>query len=265
MKEIGWETEGKQGSKIFFKTLGAISIAKIQRPREIDLSWIKKFRKKHHTITTYLEPSLLSNLSGQHVGMKVEPFAHSATSLLDISGSDQFILNTFSQKTRYNITRTLKKNNLKIISTKLNKITSSQKNTFITLHKEWSHTKHVAGHGSQLLSAVLKSYEENGELHLCYLDDAPVASLLILYHDSVATYYAASSTQLGYKNFAPTLLTWISIQCAKKNHCDIFDFGGIYDPRYPKMYKGWVGFTKFKSGFNPEIVSYPPTRLQLFW
>jgi lipid II:glycine glycyltransferase (peptidoglycan interpeptide bridge formation enzyme) len=81
----------------------------------------------------------------------------------------------------------------------------------------------------------------------------------------VATYYAAYAAPAGYKQFAPTLLTWTAMQVAKGRSCDIFDFGGIYDPRYPKMYKNWQGFTKFKSGFHHTTLSYPPTTLQLFW
>jgi lipid II:glycine glycyltransferase (peptidoglycan interpeptide bridge formation enzyme) len=265
MQEIGWHVEGKPGSTVFYKTLGPLTISKIQRPKKVDLEWLKAFRKKHHTLTTYIEPGLNHNLSGVHIGKHVEPFAHSATSILNIAGSDKSIINSFSQKTRYNITRTLKKNDLRVISTKLGKLSSNLEKEFLSIHKEWAQRKHVMGHGTNLLKAVLKSYKEHGEVHLCYLDQELIASLLVLYHDSVATYYAATSTPLGYKSFGPTLLTWVAIQQARKNNCDIFDFGGIYDPRYPKMYKGWQGFTKFKSGFNPEFVSYSPTYLQLFW
>jgi len=263
MREIGWQIEGKSGSKIFYKSLGPLSIAKIQRPKSIDINWLNDFRKKHHTLTTYIEPSLTSTLPTKF-GFFVEPFAHSCTSLIDLSGNEQFILNSFTQKTRYNITHTLSKKEVSVATTNLANLSRDQKESFFALHKEWSRKKSVVGYPTSLLNAVIKSYGKNGDLHMCYQGEELIGSLLMLYHDSVATYYAAFSTQKGYKSFAPTLLTWTAIQKAKSLNCEIFDFGGIYDPRYPKMYRGWVGFTKFKSGFNPTVVSYPPTSLQLF-
>jgi len=115
------------------------------------------------------------------------------------------------------------------------------------------------------LQAVFTSYRDHATLHTAYLGDELIASLLILMHDRVATYYAAFATPEGYHQFAPTLLTWKAIQTAKENGCDVFDFGGIYDARYPGMYKKWQGFTKFKEGFNPTPLLYPRTYLKLFW
>lgn len=264
MREIGWQVEGKPGSKIFYRSLGPLSIAKIQRPKIIDLNWLKSFRKNHHTLTTYIEPSLTSPIPTK-LGFAVEPFAHSCTSLIDLVGNEQFILNAFTQKTRYNITHTLAKKDIAVSTISLANLSLEQKESFFALHDEWSRKKSVVGYPISLLDAVLKSYGKNGDLHMCYMGNDLIGSLLVLYHDAVATYYAAFATQKGYKTFAPTLLTWTAIQKAKSYKCEIFDFGGIYDPRYPKMYKGWVGFTKFKSGFNPTVISYPPTSLQLFW
>lgn len=264
MERIGWQVIGPQGSRLFYRQLGPLAIAKLQRPRNIDLAWLKSFRHDHHTLTTYVEPGLTCETTGIK-GLAVEPFAHSCTSLVDLSSTEQSILNCFSQKTRYNIVRTLKKDDLRISTTQLGKLSPLQKSAFFALHAHWSKQKNVIGYSKELLNAILASYAKSGDLHLAYLGNTLVASLLTLHHDSVATYWAAFATSEGYKSFAPTLLTWTAMQTAKSAGCDIFDFGGIYDPRYPRMYKNWVGFTKFKSGFHPTIISYPPTTLQLFW
>lgn len=265
MKEIGWHVEGKSGSQIFYRTLGPLAIAKIQRPQHIDFDWLKQFRGNHHTLTTYIEPGLSTKLPPQKLGINVEPYAHSCTSLVDLAPSEQSIINSFSQKTRYNIVHTLKKNNLTTTSSPLNKLTKQQSDEFFALHESWSKQKNVIGHPIYLLKAIIKCYGKFSDLHLCYQNNELVGSLLILYHDRVATYYTALASDNGYRLYAPTLLTWTAMQTAKAKGCDIFDFGGIYDPRYPKMYKNWIGFTKFKSGFNPEVVSYPGTTLQIGW
>jgi lipid II:glycine glycyltransferase (peptidoglycan interpeptide bridge formation enzyme) len=265
MQQIGWQIAGKPGSHIFYRSLGPLAISKIQRPKHIDLSWIKQFRRYHHTLTTFIEPGLIFADSSTPHGFKVEPYAHSCTSLVDLLPPESTILSSFSQKTRYNIVHTLKKNDLSVTTTKLSTINHEQLTDFLDLHSAWSKQKNVIGHPLSLLRAVFKSYAQSGDLHLCYHDTNLIGSLLILYSEHVATYYAAFASDQGYHLYAPTLLTWTAMETAKGKGCDIFDFGGIYDPRYPKLYKNWQGFTKFKSGFRPTIVSYPPTYLKLFW
>jgi len=265
LRSIGWQVDGPIGSHIYYRTLGPLTIAKIQRPKVIDLPWLKAFRQTHHTLTTFVEPGLTTVLPKQRLGFTVEPFAHSCTSLIDLVPKEQEILNSFSQKTRYNIVHTLKKSDLKITTTQLGKLTNTQKAEFFTLHANWSKQKNVIGYSKELLNGILTAFAKHGDLHFCYQGDQLVAILLVLYHDGIATYWAAFASPTGYKSFAPTLLTWTAIRTAKDKGCEIFDFGGIYDPRYPKMYKRWQGFTKFKSGFNPTIIAYPPTSLQLFW
>ncbi|MBP9669820.1 peptidoglycan bridge formation glycyltransferase FemA/FemB family protein [Candidatus Woesebacteria bacterium] len=265
MTEIGWKTEIHGDSQLYYRSLGPLTIAKIQRPKSLDLSWLQSFRKKHKTLTTYIEPGLTTTLPEKRLGFTVEPFAHSCTSLIDLRPTEPNILNSFSQKTRYNIVHSLKKSDLKIETTQLDMLSDKQLADFFSLHTEWSKQKHVIGYSKELLNGILKSFAKSGDLHLCYKGSTLVGTLLTLYHDSVATYWAAFANPIGYKSFAPTLLTWVAIQTAKSKKCEIFDFGGIYDPRYPKMYKKWQGFTKFKSGFNPTVISYPPTTLQLLW
>ena len=265
MREIGWHVESHNGSQLFYRNLGPLTIAKIQRPNSITISWIKEFRKSHKTLTTYIEPSLRTANLDDVKGFSVEPFAHSCTSLIDLKPEEPDILKSFSQKTRYNIVHTLKKSAINIETVPLKDLTEAQKQSFLALHDTWSKKKNVVGYPLSLLNAILKCHKNTGDLHLCYQGTKLVAALLILYHDHVATYYAAFALEEGYSEFAPTLLTWSAIQAAKQRGCEIFDFGGIYDPRYPKMYKRWQGFTKFKSGFNPTVISYPKTTLQLFW
>ncbi len=264
MESIGWQVVGKPGSQLFLRHLGPVAIAKIQRPKQIDVSWLNRMRKKYHILTLYIEPGL-NSIVGEKLGFAVEPFAHSATSLIDLTLSESTLLASFSQKTRYNIVRTLKKNELTITTTPLRKLSTRQISDFFALNTVWSKQPRVVGHGVAHLQAVLGSYASAGDLHLCYRGPILVGSLMVLYHDHVATYYAAHALPEGYASYAPTLLTWSAMLRAQANKCDIFDFGGIFDPRYPRLYKNWQGFTKFKSGFSPTIVSYPPTFLKLFW
>ncbi len=263
MQKIGWQVDGDIGSQIYSRSLGPLTVAKFQRPKFIDPERLAIFRKKNKTLTTYIEPGLNSSFD---LGIDVEPFAHSTSSLIDLSLNEKALLLSFSQKTRYNITHSLKSNNLVISSTPLPKLMQAQKDVFYALHTEWSKRKNVIGYSRDLLESVLTSFDKNSTLHLAHdQHDTPLGALLILSYDKVSTYYAAFSSTVGYHNYAPTLLTYQALMTAKEVGSDIFDFGGTYDERYPRMYKKWQGFTKFKEGFNPTTIKYPRTKLQLFW
>ena len=263
MRKIGWKVDGSPGSQIYYRPLGPISVAKYQRAKIVDDDRLTYFRRTHKTLTTYIEPGLNTVYDK---GVSVEPFAHSTTSLINLSQSEKKLLGSFTQKTRYNINHSIKASKISLTSTPLPKLSSEQKNTFFALHSEWSKRKNVIGYSRELLDAIITSFAKDSTLHLAYdQQNNPLGALLILSCDSVSTYYAAFSTEEGYAHYAPTLLTWQALITAKDNGSDIFDFGGTYDPRYPKMYKKWQGFTKFKAGFNPTTIQYPPTKLHLFW
>jgi lipid II:glycine glycyltransferase (peptidoglycan interpeptide bridge formation enzyme) len=261
MRELGWSVKGDPGSQIFYRSLGPLAIAKLQRPEVVNLAWLADFRRTHHTLTSYIEPKTDLPLPG----FTVEPFAHSKTSLIDLTPTEKSLLSSFSQKTRYNITHTLKRHELKVTTTPLGRLSPTQLQDFFDLNTAWSREKHAVGYPTSHLQAVFRAFIGHGDLHLCYKGSTLVGALLILYHAGVATYYVAIANALGYQAFAPTLLTWVAMTTAKEKKYHTFDFGGIYDERYPKLYKGWQGFTKFKEGFHPTPVSYPPTKLQLFW
>jgi lipid II:glycine glycyltransferase (peptidoglycan interpeptide bridge formation enzyme) len=264
MENLGWLVLTHQDSQLFIRRLGPICIAKIQRPKSIDLAWLNAMRKKYRILTLYIEPGLTARLD-KPLGISVEPFAHSATSLIDLDKSSKRILAGLSQKTRYNIVHSLKKQQLTIRSTLLNRLSDQQIADLFALRTSWSLSKHVVGYSETLLKAVMEGYQGHAVLHTAYEGNECVGALLVLEHDHVATYYAAFATSSGYSHFAPTLLTWQAMQTAKKRGCDIFDFGGIYDERYPRMYKKWRGFTKFKEGFHPTVITYPATYLKIGW
>lgn len=264
MRGLDWVIEKNGKTQIFLRHLGPFAIAKIQRPGAIDSKWFTQIRRQYRTLTTYIEPSLTMPPYPKK-GIGVEPFAHSQSSLIDLTLSEKDLISSFTQKTRYNITRNLKKGIVTTRTIPLGKETATDLKEFFSLRGQWSHKKNVVGYPESLLRIVIKSFRANGHLHCAYIDSQLIGALLILMNDKVATYYTALANNDGYAAFAPTLLTWHAFLHAKKSGCDIFDFGGTYDPRYPAMYKHWKGFTKFKEGFNPIPVTYPATSLHLGW
>lgn len=266
MAGIGWQTHGAPGSQIYLLPLGPVSTSKMQRPRRVDYDLIHSLRISRHTLGFYLEPGLSTRTHGQPGSThKTEPFAHSATSLIDLTPSLPTILSSFASKTRYNIRLATRDASLAIVSHPLARLSEQAKGDLLTLRSLWSQSKGMYGYELKFVTSVLASFRHHGTLHLAYHHNDPVAALLVLTCDRVATYWAAFTTPLGNHLHAPTLLTWTSLQAAKSEGCDIYDFGGVYDPRYPRLYRKWQGFTKFKAGFHPTYLEYPPSTLQLFW
>lgn len=259
--DLGWITVGKKDEHVFVRPLGPLSVAKTQRPKAIDIEYLNSLRKQYHTLTLYVEPGLKAKIP-ERTGFSVEPFAHSKTSLVDLLPTEAKILTSFNQNTRRNIVHA---EGVKLRSIPLAKLKPSALEDFFALYHSWTKLKSVVGYPEPFVRSVLKHHKDSGYIHLAYLGKVAVATLLTLSYDHVTTYYAAFAAPDGYKCAAPTLLTWTAIQTAKGSGDDIFDFGGIYDPRYPKMYERWQGFTKFKEGFRPTVITYPPTYLKLFW
>ena len=263
MKEIGWKTLGQEGSYLYLRELKPFSVAKIQHFNSVDLDWLKKIRRQYHILMTFVEPGLTQSNIGK-IGLKAEPFANSATSIVDLKLSPQDLLKTFKSKTRYNISYSQRKNNLQIITKDFSQITSPDLVVFKTSRESWSKRKKTVCYDENFFNALIKQFANSGWIHFAYNQNKCVATLMIIKNQQTAIYYAAFSEELGYELFAPTLLTWTAMITAKNAGCHIFDFGGIYDPRY-RMYKKWQGFTKFKEGFSPTVVYYPPTQLLLGW
>jgi lipid II:glycine glycyltransferase (peptidoglycan interpeptide bridge formation enzyme) len=72
---------------------------------------------------------------------------------------------------------------------------------------------------------------------------------------SSAYYWQAFTNKEGRKKQTQYQIVWQGILWAKKQGCKIFDFEGIFDPRFPN--KSWVGFTHFKKSFGGYEVEYP--------
>ncbi len=83
-------------------------------------------------------------------------------------------------------------------------------------------------------------------------------------HDYV--YYWQGFTHYeGRTSLSQYSLVYEGLLWAKKMGCKVFDFEGIYDPRFPN--KSWLGFSHFKKSFGGKEMEYPGcyTRFRFPW
>ena len=81
------------------------------------------------------------------------------------------------------------------------------------------------------------------------------AGAIFLIGDGVGYYWQAFTNKEGRKEQIQYKIVWEGILWAKKRGAKVFDFEGIYDPRFPD--KSWLGFTHFKKSFGGYEVEYP--------
>ncbi len=249
---IGWKVEKINNVYVYLKKIPVLGyFIKIQRPGKILKKDIEKLKQKFKPFQICIEPDSSNQvklLKELNFKLSKSPSLPTKTLQIDLSRSEETLLKKFSQKTRYNIKLSQRKEiDIKnyrdvLLFTKFWR-ENFEKNRFPFLSQQKN------------IIALYNAFGKDANILLVKRNEKIIAGLFILIYDKVAYYMYAASNDYGRKNFAPTLLTWNAILMAKKNGCKIFDFDGIYDERFP--IKTWLGFTKFKKGFGGKEVLYP--------
>lgn len=264
-ESLGWQVLGEPGSYIYLKQLGPLSIAKVQRPTTLNLTHLAKLRKKHHIFWTFIEPGLSTKFTGQlpKHPWYVEPYAHSATALIDLKQDKKTIWNSLATATRTKIRRTYQ--DLEITTTPLKDVTPDQIQDLLKLCQSWSKDRQVTGYNTPYLRQILGNFPTTSHFISAFHNNLLVSSLLLIQQGKCATAFCIFTSPLGYRLRAPLLLNWEAISYASELGTTIFDFFGLYDPRYPQMYRKWHGFSATKMLFKPVVVSFPRSFLLLGW
>ncbi len=252
LSSVGWKTEEIDNTFVYLKKIPILGwFAKIQRPVILNSKIINFVESKYHPFQFSIEPSnkLQSDLINKlNFKLSDSPSLPTKSLIIDLTKPEQYLLKSFSQKTRYNI-KLSKTKNIKVVK-------SNDIHMFTKFWRENFEKKRFPFFSQQKnIIALHIAFGKSSNILVAKKGGKPIAALFILISDKVAYYMYAASNNEGRKIFAPTLLTWETILSAKKSGCKIFDFDGIYDDRFP--IKSWLGFTKFKKGFGGKEIEYP--------
>ena len=250
--------------------LTPFSIIKLQRPEMIDIQKINQLAKNHRALAIYIEPSLSTinyQLSTKKNGFHLSrsPFLPTKTIHLDLAQSQKQLLTDMKKDARYCIRKaslagpTCKQvgpDGIKLFHQAWKRAVSWKRH--VPPLKTLKNLKTAFGPKAIFLVALTK-VTPGVELGQNDVDtpgvDAILAGTIILLTKDTAYYYYAFTSKEGRKMMAQYLLVWEVIKIAKKQGCKIFDFEGIYDPRFP--IKNWQGFSYFKKSFGGKEVEYP--------
>ena len=243
MEKINWRVGKEKNFQFYVRCLPVLgNFIKIPRPpKSINSRTINALAKKHHAFA-----------------VKVD-YSPTKTLILDLKPKLEEILAQTKKDCRYEIKKAQKN---QVVIKKLEDI-----ETFIKIwHRNALRRGFWIPFGKEIRN-IYEAFGKNSYLLLAHQSpitnhQSPISGALILIHDKVAYYFHAASTLEGRKLSAPYLVVWEAIKLAKKKGCEIFDFEGIYDERFP--IKSWKGFTHFKKSFGGYEVKYPAPLIEFY-
>jgi lipid II:glycine glycyltransferase (peptidoglycan interpeptide bridge formation enzyme) len=208
--------------------------------------------KKENAVFLKLEPMLaLRSLGGAGVEESINAgFKKSAkevqpqkTIVLDLSKSEEELLQDMHAKTRYNI-RLAERKGLRF------KVydrggASGVFDAFWQMLKETAKRDRFETH-ERVYYEKLLGYTK---LFALMRQGKMVASAIVLLSDKKATYLHGASDYTQRNLMAPYLLHWEIVKYAKEQGCIEYDFWGIDA-------KKWPGLTRFKRGFGGRELEY---------
>ncbi|MBI2590781.1 MAG: peptidoglycan bridge formation glycyltransferase FemA/FemB family protein [Candidatus Blackburnbacteria bacterium] len=252
MATLGWQTAKVNGDYLYFRKLPlAGNVGKFQRPHKFPTEeQLITLKESYRISVLYFEPQLPLPPKFPQLIKARSTFLPPKTIHIDLTIPEETLLKAMKPKTRYNIGLAARRGVIIKNSTLINEFTNLWQSS-ARKRGMWLPQK-------KEIKALWSAFGDKAHLLLAHYAEKPIAGVLLVESPKIMYYIYAGSTSEGKKLFAPTLLAWEAIRLAKKKKKKLFDFEGIYDPRYPST-REWRGFTKFKEGFGGKVVEYPPT------
>jgi peptidoglycan pentaglycine glycine transferase (the first glycine) len=170
----------------------------------------------------------------------------SQTLILDLTKSEEEILQGMHQKTRYNI-RLAEKKGVKIIEAGADRFEE-----FWQLLASTGDRDDFNLHGRSYYQAMLKMDNSFVKLLFAEYKGKLLAGNLVVFFGDTVTYIHGGSSNDNREVMAPYALQWHTIKLAKQAGFKYYDFHGIDEVK-------WPGVTRFKMGYGGQIVKYPGT------
>lgn len=218
---------------------------------------LKATAKKENAIFLRMDPAILAGKEREYHDFREIKSGHQPqdTLMVNLSGSEEKILEQMKQKGRYNIKlATKKKVVVKSWKTGDDGWTEAVEK-FYALLLETTKRDGFRGHDRSYYNKMMKFLGDKASLYLAEHDGEVLAGAINTYFGKVATYYYGVSSNHKRNLMAPYLLHWQAMKDAKRDGFEWYDLFGIA-PKGKEKGHAWEGVTSFKRKFGGKYRSY---------
>lgn len=271
LSQIGWDYQWVKGRLVLIRKVPFLnfSVIKVQHPKNpIPFAEIDQIAKSNKALCVIVEPEARgfdqtwAKTNGYNPSSMF--LTHTATIQINLNQSEKKLWSSFSENARRNIKKA-QNNNLRL---KKIPIADDKKQrafqTFYSLLKNLTSMKSFWAPDYNELQKKMTSFGKNSTLFFAYHQNKAVASVWVSSFGKQATYMHTGITKEGYRLLANYLLVWEGLKSLKKKGLKLFDFEGIYDPRFPKEKRSWINLTEFKKRFHGNLIEYPQPYIKCY-
>lgn len=220
-----------------------------QEPNLETLKFLKEYAKKENILFIKMEPNVRKNerllsLLKKQGAVPGKTLFTPTTFLIDLSLPEENLMAGFHPKTRYNI-RLAQKNQVEVMNDNSDKAFEK----YLALTRETVSRQRFYAHSAKYHRVMWEALSKQNMAHLLtarFKGKIITAWILFVWHNYLYYPYGASTDE--YKNvMANNLMMWEAIKFGKSLGLNYFDLWGREEGK---------GFTKFKEGYNPEVVEF---------
>lgn len=177
------------------------------------------------------------------------------TWVLDVTQSEQQIMDNMRKTTRYEI-RKAEKENIKIISSDNPK----DIDLFYPIYLDTIRRQKWTGYSKQYIRDQFATFaaDQQAKLFIAEQNGVNIAGSIFIYHNQTCYYHYSGSLTAYRKSPGPSLIHWNNILHCKKLGIKKYNFWGIAPENKP--HHPWQGLSFFKMGFGGSAKRYFATR-----
>ena len=257
---------GQAGAQVLFRRLPlGFSVAYVPKGplgEDWESLWpeLDRMCRSYHAIFLLVEPDASEPLSDatqlimRKFGLEAAPIQPRRTVLVDLSGTEEQVLERMKQKTRYNIHLAERKGVV------VNQVTDLEK--FCALMKVTGARDGFEVHSPEYYRRAfdLFSADQRCALLIAEFEGRPLAGLMVFYLGRRAWYFYGASNDEERNRMPAYLLQWEAMRWARQHGCSEYDLWGIPDEEeavleahFTDRSDGLWGVYRFKRGFGGKM------------
>lgn len=229
------------------------------------LQGLERPLKRNRSILLKIEPDRVADpifaqrLSSIGFRPSLQTVQPPRTILIDIARSDDEILATMHQKTRYNIRLAAKKDVI------VREAQDSDLPAFNALMQTTGERDGFAVHSAEYYEAVYRLFVSTGKAKLLVAtyEEKVIAGIVVFAQGDRAWYFYGASGEAERQRMPNYALQWAGIQWAKSLGCKEYDLWGVPDEeeatleaQYLERHDDLWGVYRFKRGFGGKLTRF---------